>query len=43
MEPDDNTQQVPEQLSFLGLPEAAVGPKQTLVLLRRRLETVIPL
>jgi hypothetical protein len=40
MKPDENSQSIPEQLSFFELPEAPVGPKQALVLLRRRLETV---
>jgi len=40
MKPDDDSQSIPEQLSFFELPVAPVGPKQALVLLRRRLEAV---
>jgi hypothetical protein len=40
MNPMDHDQSIPEQLSFFELPEAPVGPKQALVLLRRRLDSV---
>ena len=40
MNPDDDSQSIPEQLSFFELSEAPVEAKQALVLLKRRLETV---
>jgi|GEM_PF-2405725 len=40
MNPIDHDQPIPEQLSFFELPTGPLGPKQALVILRRRLEAV---